>query len=519
MMNTADYLLSPADSDATAVVDGESTFSYGQLRATVWQLATEIEATGSRPGDRVGILAHNSFFWVAAYLAAMYSGRVAVPLPITNTPDQMGRHAELVDIQSFLVDRPAHRRFATALDRCPIIEDPGIYGAAGAGWSPARVEPDSDAVFQLTSGTTAAPKAVRVTHGNIQANTASIIEYLRLEADDRMLVVLPFSYCFGASLLHTHLRVGGSIALCHSLTFPETVVDAIDLHKCTGFAGVPSTFQLLLRASSFQRRRLPTLRHLQQAGGKLPPSLIDELVRAQPQARTFVMYGQTEATARLSYLPPQEIERRRGSIGRGIPGVTLRVLNNAEQEVAPGEVGELVATGQNITKGYWNDPVATAEKYRDNALRTGDLATIDADGFVYIVDRLGDFIKSWGFRVSSHEVEDAALQVDGVVAAAAVGVPDEDAGEAIALFVVSSESVTDGEILRELRGRLPKHMLPRWVQPLPELPLNANGKPLKAKLRELSGSLRTPVTPGRSAGTSDGTPDHHPSEQIGRAHV
>ncbi|ACV80778.1 AMP-dependent synthetase and ligase [Nakamurella multipartita DSM 44233] len=511
MMNTAEYLLSRADSSSIAIVDGESTFTYGQLRATVSRLSADIAAVGTRPGERVGILARNSFFWVTAYLATMYSGRVAVPLPTTNTPDQMRRHSELVDIQSFLVDRPQIRRFATVLDHSPTIEDPGIYdGSDSDEWAPVPVEPDSDAVFQLTSGTTAAPKAVRVTHANIQANTASIIEYLRLDADDRMLVVLPFSYCFGASLLHTHLCVGGSVALCHSLTFPETVIDAIDTHGCTGFAGVPSTYQLLLRASSLRHRRLPTLRHLQQAGGKLPPNIVDDLVRAQPHARTFVMYGQTEATARLSYLPPQEIERHRGSIGRGIAGVTLQILDSDDHEVAFGEVGELVATGPSITKGYWNDPVATAEKYRGGVLRTGDLATVDEDGFIYIVDRLGDFIKSWGFRVSSHEVEDAALQIAGVFAAAAVGVPDEDAGEAIALFVVcDSESVADGQILSELRGRLPKHMVPRWVQSLPELPLNANGKPIKAELRELSRSFRErppgPRETGRRSAASSNT--------------
>ena len=342
-------------------------------------------------------------------------------------------------------------------------------------------------MLQLTSGTTSAPKAVRVTHGNIQANTESIVEYLGLQADDRMLVVLPFSYCFGASLLHTHLRVGGSVALCHTLTFPETVVDAIVQHHCTGFAGVPSTYQLLLRASSLSSRPLPSLRHLQQAGGKLPPTLIDELVAAQPGARVFVMYGQAEATARLSFLPPEDIGRRRGSIGRGIPRVQLRVVDEDDQDVAPGAVGEIVASGPSITKGYWNDPEATAQRYRGGSLRTGDLATVDEDGYVYIVDRAADFIKSWGIRISSQEIEEAALRVPSVMSAAAVGVPDEIAGEAIVLFVVTrDDELTPDDVLTALRGVLAKHMVPHQVRIVSELPLNANGKLVKSQLRELA---------------------------------
>lgn len=489
-MNIAEHLLSRSDPSAVAVVDGVSAFNYGELRNSIVWLASEIESAGTKPGDRVGIIARNSFFWITAYLAALYSGRVAVPFSTTTTPDQVREQAAWVDARCFLVDRPQARRFGAVMAGAQVVDDSGVLANLHSGpqiWAPTEVDPEADAVLQLTSGTTSAPKAVRVTHRNIQANTDSIVEYLGLQADDRMLVILPFSYCFGASLLHTHLQVGGSVALCHTLTFPETVIDAINTNACTGFAGVPSTYQLLLRASSLRSRRLLTLRHLQQAGGKLPLRLIDEIVAAQPHAQLFVMYGQTEATARLSYLPPNEIRRRRGSIGRGIPGVTLRVLDSTDREVAPGEVGEVVASGPSITKGYWMDPDASDEKYRGGLLRTGDLATVDDEGFLYIVDRLSDFIKSWGFRISSQEIEQAALQIPGVVAAAAVGIPDEAAGEAIALFVVGdSESPTESDVLGTLRGSLAKHMVPRWIWFVAELPLNANGKPVKAKLRELS---------------------------------
>ena len=234
------------------------------------------------------------------------------------------------------------------------------------------------------------------------------------------------------------------MALCHTLTFPETVVDAIEQHGCTGFAGVPSTYQLLLRASSLPNRPLPSLRHLQQAGGKLPPSLVDELVAAQPGARVFVMYGQTEATARLSYLPPEDLERRRGSIGRGIPGCRLRVVDENDRDVAPGAVGEIVASGPSITKGYWNDPAgdgAEVPRWSFCARATWRPSTRMATCTSSTAS--ADFIKSWGIRVSSQEIEEAASRVPGVMSAAAVGVPDEVAGEAIVLFVVDAGRCVD----------------------------------------------------------------------------
>jgi acyl-CoA synthetase (AMP-forming)/AMP-acid ligase II len=326
---------------------------------------------------------------------------------------------------------------------------------------------------------------VRVTHDNIRANTESIVEYLGLRRDDRMLVVLPFSYCFGASLLHTHLRAGASLAVCDTGAFPESVVEMLRNERATGFAGVPSTYQMLLRASSFGSTALPDLRHLQQAGGRLPPAEIAEVAAAQPHARLFVMYGATEATARLSYLPPEELATRPGSIGRGIPGVRLRVTDEHGDDVPAGRVGEIRARGGNITAGYWNDAEATAAKYVDGELRTGDMARMDDDGYVYIVDRQDDFIKSWGFRVSSQEIEDVILEIPDIVSTAVVGRPDPDAGEAIVAFCTTRHGaeITAPAIARHCRSRLAKHLVPQEIRLIPQMPLNANGKVMKSALR------------------------------------
>jgi len=338
----------------------------------------------------------------------------------------------------------------------------------------------------LTSGTTSTPRAVRITHQNIQANTNSILEYLQLDHLDRILVVLPFYYCFGASLLHTHLRAGGSLVLCNTFAYPETALDLIEEQECTGMAGVPSTYQTLLRNTTFSQRGFKSLRKIQQAGGKLPLVFIKELKATLPDAQVFIMYGQTEATARLSYLPPNLLDTKLGSIGRGIPGVDLQVVNETGQKVNPGEVGEIIARGDNISPGYFNDPDSNSDKFIDGALHTGDLATVDNDGFIYIVDRKSDFIKSFGHRISSQEIEAYILELTDVISAAAIGEPNEIQGEAIIVFITlrKGSNLTEQDIISHCRQRMAHYMVPKHVVIVDCLPTNAHGKIIKSALRE-----------------------------------
>src|SRR5260370_28495340 len=168
----------------------------------------------------------------------------------------------------------------------------------------------------------------------------------------------------------------------------------LEREECTVLAGVPSSFQLLLRASTFGQRALPSLRLIQQAGGKLPPVLIEELLAAKPAAKLFVMYGQTEATARLSYLPPDLLQEKLGSIGKGIPGVELRVLDQNGKPVPPGGQAEIYATAANIAPGYHEDPAGSSAKFTSYALHTRDLAVLDDDGYIFVANRRDHFIKS-----------------------------------------------------------------------------------------------------------------------------
>jgi long-chain acyl-CoA synthetase len=496
--NTSDYLLTNAAANDVALVEAGDRYTFGQLRSAAASLAAELAALDLPTGSRVGLLGPNSFFWVAAYLAVMKLNHVAVPLSDKLTPDEVRQNAGTVGCAAVCADRRVLRRFSAAFgdglrvltdDGLRVLTDEALRSSREPCWP--RIGPidlGTDAVLMFTSGTTAQPKAVRVTHGNLQANTDSIVTFLELRSSDRVLVILPFFYCYGASLLHTQLRRGGSVVLCNSFVFPETAIDLLDREGCTVLAGVPSSFQLLLRASTFAQRALPSLRLILQAGGKLPPVLIQELLAAKPAAKLFVMYGQTEATARLSYLPPEKLLEKLGSIGKGIPGVELRVLNASGESVSPGERGEIYATGANISPGYFEDPQGSLAKFTPYGLRTGDLAIVDDDEYIFIVDRRDDFIKSWGHRISSQEVEAAALRMEQLVSAAVVGIPDDEAGEAVTLFVTArpGATVTQDDVLAVCRQHLPKHMVPRSVFILDALPLNANGKTAKAQLREIA---------------------------------
>jgi long-chain acyl-CoA synthetase len=488
-MNTADYLLEHGNPEHTALIEAKGEFSYHDLRLACERITGELIAAGVNPGDRVGILGNNSLFWVASYLAVMKLGAVAVPIATTLTSDEIIGMAKYIHLRATCVERRMLRLLGETCCGAVIFEDVlQVDGPKDWPSTFAADEPDSDAALMFTSGTTARPRLVRITHRNIQANTCSIIDYLDLSKEDRVMAILQFFYCFGTSLLHTHLRVGGSIAMATSFVYPELVLNQMETAGCTGLAGVPSNFQTLLRNSTFPKRGFPHLRKIQQAGGKLQPVLIQELVQAVPQAKIFVMYGQTEATARLSYLPPEMLESKLGSIGKGIPNVTLEVIGDDGKPVKPGDVGEIYAWGDNISPGYWNDREASAEKFVDGALHTGDLASVDADGFIFVVDRKADFIKSFGYRISSQRIEECILEIQDVVGAAVIGEPDMVRGEAIWAFVVPRAGcrLTQEDIQAHCAHRMAHYMVPKEVVMLEKLPMNAHGKIVKNELRRLA---------------------------------
>ncbi|HZU96732.1 MAG TPA: class I adenylate-forming enzyme family protein [Planctomycetota bacterium] len=526
--NVAVWLLEPGADADPAILHRDVAITRGELRRRVDALAAALRASGVARGDRVGVLSENVPFAVVSYLAAIRSGACVVPLATDLDERGFRDAASTTGLRRLLVqEKYASRALGWAraegvalwpereLEGAPAAEgripEARIHGILAA-LDEEPLDPRTAlAAIMFTSGSTGRPKGVMVSHRNIEANTRDIADYLALGPRDRVLAVLPLYYCFGASLLHTHLRCGGSIALASSFMFPEKVLDELELRGCTGLAGVPSTYQILLRSTRFARRRFPALRWLQQAGGKLPDAFVRELRAAHPGVALYCMYGQTEATARLSYLPPERLDDKPGSIGRGLSGTRLEVLAEGGRPVAPEEeTGEIVASGDNVCLGYWNDPEETARFFRDGKLHTGDLARVDRDGFIYIVDRARSFLKPMGNRVSAREIEEALAELPDVIEAAVVGVPDEVWGEAVHAFVVSRPgSVLDPEQARDhCARRLANYKVPQRVSIVDALPRGGSGKVARERLRERALDERTEGAPGRAQGV----------EQPGRPH-
>ena len=502
--------------DVLAIIEPTRSISYGELDRLANRVANLLHLSGVARGDRVVLAMDNCIELVAAYFGTMKAGAVAVPLPGGPKSDRLPRAIVDCSPTAAIVD-PATAALAVAQHPLAAVKNVWVLtpdrqtvtsSPSGAGESvrealrysaetPCAVRSiDLDlAAIIYTSGSTGEPRGVMLQHRNITANTASIVQYLELTAHDRVMCVLPFYYVYGLSLLHTHTAVGGSLVIDNRFVFPNVVLKAMQEQRVTGFAGVPSTFALLLHRSNLDNVPLPDLRYVTQAGGGMPAARITEWLERGPNARFFVMYGATEASARLTYLEPSQLQRKLGSIGRAIPNVEMLVVKDDGTIAAPGETGELVARGSNISPGYWNDPEETRNRFGPLGYRTGDLGYSDEDGYLFLVGRRHDMIKVGAHRVGAKEIEDVLNEFPGVHEVAVVGIPDAILGEVpIAFIAMTADAQSREQELKAFcQGRLPPHKIPsRFVlqRDLPKIP--GIGKIDKHTLRRMASKESRP---------------------------
>ncbi len=450
-MNAVDYFFSESKkSEQLFILNENEQITHKALYEKVEKLAAFLNSEfGS--GKNMLIYSGNSYFFVLAYLSIIKSGNVCVPL----NPAAKSELTEYIIKETQAVLCFSQKKFVRNLKQFKlnlITEDEAekaIHMQYVTEYILTGFDKEQTAELIFTSGSTAFPKGVMLSHKNLIANTKSIVEYLQLSKNDRILIVLPFYYCYGLSLLHTHLKVGGAIAFNNTFMFIGTVINNLKKYKCTGFSGVPSHFQILLRKSdSFKTTEFPDLRYVTQAGGKLHSVFIEEFLESFPDKKFWVMYGQTEATARLAYLPPEKLPEKLGSLGKAIPGVKLELLKEDGKPAAVGEIGEIVASGDNIMKAYYHDDEMTAQTIREGKLYTGDLAIQDEEGFFYITARKKEIIKVGGERVSPKEIEEVIVRFKGVIDCTIEGVEDEVLGERIKATVVFN-SLDDVQVLKE----------------------------------------------------------------------
>ncbi|MCL4721235.1 MAG: AMP-binding protein, partial [Gammaproteobacteria bacterium] len=348
---------------------------------------------------------------------------------------------------------------------------------------------------------TGLPKGVVLSHRNMVAGATSVASYLENVRDDRILAILPLSFDAGFSQLTTGFFAGATVVLLDYLLAGD-VVRYVREHRITGITGVPPLWSQLADAT-WPPGSTDTVRYFATTGGVMPRPVLDRLRAAMPRARPFLMYGLTEAF-RSTYLPPEEVDRRPDSIGRAIPNAEILVLRPDGTACDAGEPGELVHRGALVSLGYWQNPGATAERFRpvpgslgtggqpELAVWSGDTVVRDEEGFLYFRGRRDEMIKTSGYRVSPTEIEDCLMQSGLLKEVVAVGVPDERLGQAVVLVAVALETQGDGErLLGYAREKLPAYMVPRSVVWRGDLPRNPNGKfdrvRLKAEILEAAG--------------------------------
>lgn len=486
---------------AIAIVDGDVRKPYTALWKDIQAAAGFLRETGLQTGDRVALLMDNSIDYVIAYYSAMLAGGTVVALntatksrDILNWLRHSGAkflvidalHPEFPVVSQALVDQDIHViiRGGEAVDTAPFSWQDAVSCTTPLDGLD-HVNPDGLAAIIYTSGTTGNPKGVSLSHRNLGSNVQSILEYLDLRASDSIVNILPFFYSYGNSILHTHLAAGARIVLEKSMMYPAQVLNRMAEEAVTGFSGVPSTYSILLNRVDLSQFDLSNLRYMTQAGGPMAPADIQRLTGVLPRVRFFVMYGQTEASARLSYLPPERLFEKLGSIGIAIPGVTIEIHDQEGRKVEPRQVGELCARGDNIMRGYWMSDEMSHQTIRNGWLCTGDLAYQDEEGYLYIVGRATDMIKSGAHRISPKDIEEVVLEVDGVAEAVAVGIPDDLLGQVIKLIVVKRPGTDlDAKVIqRHCKNNLAAYKLPKLIEFSESIPRTSSGKVQRFKLQ------------------------------------
>lgn len=503
--------------DRTAVVCGDERWTFAQIDAAANRLGNALISQGVARGDRVAVYMENSIETVVSIFAILKAGAV---FSVVNPSTKADKLAYIVrDEQAVALitanDTQRRRVVSEMLQLAPV---PIVVWAGGKpdgriapdirfhGWadllSAASEETPRAGAINLdlgtiiyTSGTTGNPKGVMCAHDDMVFATTSINTYLENTADDVIFCCLSLAFTYGLYQLFTAVQVGATVVLEKNFVFPQKALEIMNRERVTAFPGVPTMYALLLGLKDLARYDLRSLRYFTNAAAALPVHHIHQLRVAFPQARFISMYGQTECK-RTCYLPPEELDRRPGSVGIAIPGTEIYIVDEDGNRVPPGTVGELVVRGAHLMRGYWQKPEETLKRLRPGSvpgemvMYTGDLFRMDDEGFLYFVSREDDIIKSRGEKVSPNEIEHALFGLEGVLEAAVVGVPDEILGEAIKVCVVPREgaSLTERDVRAYCARHLEDFMVPKYVEFLPEIPKSGNGKIVRKDLRVCAAS-------------------------------
>jgi long-chain acyl-CoA synthetase len=499
-----------------AVIVKTKEYTYSELKESAEKLAGHLILSGIRKGDRVAVYMNNSWQSIVSIYGITLSGAAFLVINPQTKADKL--QYILIDsgARTVISESIQNNELSQALggttdiieliisgDLNKVTKFPGIRmvdfeetirSDTHAGIFPGTI-PNDLAALIYTSGSTGFPKGVMMTHQSMVFTSWSLIEYLRLSEEDRILLLLPLAFDYGLYQLLMAVTVGGSLIVEQSFTFQASVYKQIETYKPTVFPGVPTIYAMMIAANKKTGLSFDCIKKVTNTAAALPSEFIPDLKKIFPQALIFKMYGLTECK-RVCYLEPELVDIKTGSVGKAIPGTEVFLLSPEGNPVAPGEKGILHIRGPHVMLGYWHKEELSKEMLRQGSLPgerilcSNDWFKMDEEGFLYFLGRTDDIIKTRGEKVSPAEIENIIYKIPGIREVAVIGIPDEIMGEKIIVYVTThgQAEIGEKEILKECMSRLELFMIPQRVIFLDEMPKSSNSKIDKKELIKMYSS-------------------------------
>ncbi|TXL70532.1 long-chain-fatty-acid--CoA ligase [Vineibacter terrae] len=490
--------------DKIAIQCGVTTWTYAQMNTICDRLGRGLRRFGVTKGDRVAVLSRNSHSFAALRFALARIGAVIVPINFMLNPDEIrfilaSSGATVLAAGPDLIDT-ARAASATGCAVRSLVWLPGEQPSAPAAGmttfddlldgdaTPLGAEVDSRDLAQIiyTSGTESLPKGAMLSHEAVMWQYVSCIIEGGMAEDDVVLHALPLYHCAQLDVFLGPAIYLGATSVIMGQPAPDLILPRIAAHRVTSFFAPPTVWIGMLRSPAFDATDLTSLRKGYYGASIMPVEVLRELQQRLPDVRFWNFYGQTEIAPLATVLKPEDQVRKAGSAGKPAINVETRVVNEAMQDVAVGEVGEIVHRSPHLLSGYYNDPQKTADAFADGWFHSGDLATVDADGYITVVDRMKDMIKTGGENVASREVEEVIYRLPQVSEVAVVGLPHPRWIEAVTAIVVvkTGQALTEAAVVDHCAKAMAHFKTPKRVVFVDSLPKNPSGKLLKRELRQ-----------------------------------
>lgn len=494
--------------DKIAVIAEGETYTYQQFYNSATRLANSLIDNGLKRGDRCVIYMDNTFPCVLSIYATLLAGGVFVIVNPQTKKDKLRFVLNDCSVRILISDLHLYDNFShinqdvkslacvicsgdmNSINDSAIMAFDDVINSASDSIQNINTIANDLAALIYTSGSTGNPKGVMQTHLSMGFALNSLIEYLRLHQDDRIILVLPLAFDYGLYQLLMSVQLGATLVLERSFTYPAQIFNRIEQTSVTVFPAVPTIFSMLLSMHKRKPIRFPTVTRITNTAAALPSEYIKTLKEIFPSALIYKMYGLTECK-RVCYLEPEKIEQKPSSVGQAIPGTEVFILDDDGKRVNHGEIGILHVRGPHIMLGYWNQLQLSNEVLKNTLLPgekmlcTNDWFRMDEDGDLYFIGRSDDIIKTRGEKVSPVEVENVIHGINGVLEVAVIGEPDEILGEAIKCFIVLQEgaNLSIRDIKKICIEQLENFMVPKYLELVSELPKTNTGKISKSGLR------------------------------------